>query len=263
MKIKWCTRANIKEILSLALAVLTVGALIISAIPPVMNIYGIISTILLSLIISYIVITVKRTIRQQKVIRTNGKTITIKSGNIFEENDITVIPVNCCFDTVVDDDLISSKSIHGQFINHYCHDIKSLDELIEKQLPLNNYRIVEKKSGKNKEYNPGTIVSVKKEKQFIFLALTKFDTENVAECELPDYCKAVVELLSYLNDHCQGNSVSMPLIGGGLSRIGAEPGTILELLVTLIKTHKDAYPRQITIVLNKKTFDDIDLDKIQ
>ena len=32
---------------------------------------------------------------------------------------IIVVAVNCCYDTVVDDDIIHEKSVHGQFLKRF------------------------------------------------------------------------------------------------------------------------------------------------
>ncbi|SCN47164.1 hypothetical protein BAZMOX_82608_1 [methanotrophic endosymbiont of Bathymodiolus azoricus (Menez Gwen)] len=40
-------------------------------------------------------------------------------GDLFKSNGIIVIPFNECFDTIVDDKIISSKTLHGKFIQSF------------------------------------------------------------------------------------------------------------------------------------------------
>lgn len=68
----------------------------------------------------------------KKTIRCKGKTIKIHKGDIFDGNELTVIPVNRFFDTLVDDVVISSRTLHGKFIMRYRdnHPDDDIDGLI-------------------------------------------------------------------------------------------------------------------------------------
>ena len=56
----------------------------------------------------------------------------IREGNLLKEKGIIVIPVNNYFDTIVDDVIVSRKSVHGQFVNSYLkeHTKQELDDAI-------------------------------------------------------------------------------------------------------------------------------------
>ncbi|MDA1379583.1 DUF6430 domain-containing protein [Plesiomonas shigelloides subsp. oncorhynchi] len=45
-------------------------------------------------------------------------------GNLFDAQEIIVIPVNEYFDTIVDDKIISSKTVHGKFIKIFLTEMK-------------------------------------------------------------------------------------------------------------------------------------------
>lgn len=260
MKVRWCGWSDISSIASCAAVLLTVSSLFLSVMPALMTPVNAAAIIIFSFAASWILLTAYRTARQEKTIRYNGKSILIKTGDIFEENHCIVIPVNRCFDTVVDDVLISSRSIHGQFIKRYFPEPSALDKLLDAKLPDTGKECTAGKGGKTKEYPLGTIAPITiGDRTFILLALTRFDENNVAGCELSEYCQAIDRLLEYLNDNGQGYEVSMPLIGSGLSRLHTEPESVLELLVTLIKTNGKAYPKQISIILKKEALEDIDM----
>lgn len=114
-------------------------------------------------------------------------------------------------------------------------------------------------AGNVKEYAPGTVVTLSDgRKKYVLLALTHFDDKNVASCTLPDYCAAIDSLLMYANDYGQGDVLRIPLIGGGLSRMGSTSEDLLELLVSLIKASSYAYPSEIEIVLSPSVSDSVD-----
>lgn len=102
----------------------------------------------------------------------------IKLGNHKHSKgkQIIVIPVNTCFDTLVDNDiamvekpLISPKSIHGQWVNVMINSGISLEELdskiarsiqVHNLQPVKSYTREEKLRGKLDEYPLGTVVPV-------------------------------------------------------------------------------------------------------
>ena len=55
----------------------------------------------------------------------NGHHVYVEYGDLLAESDkerIIVITANRCFDTIVDNDLISSASIHGMAVQKICSD---------------------------------------------------------------------------------------------------------------------------------------------
>ena len=62
------------------------------------------------------------TIRKKKKLSVNLTThveANVFYGDLFQNNDIIVIPVNEYFDTVVDEKIISSNTLHGCFIKQF------------------------------------------------------------------------------------------------------------------------------------------------
>lgn len=56
--------------------------------------------------------------------------LTVKFGDLFSEDGNKVISCNEYFDSIVDEKLISSKTLHGQVMNKYITDIKDFDKKI-------------------------------------------------------------------------------------------------------------------------------------
>src|SRR5258708_39927323 len=65
--------------------------------------------------------------------------VTVRVGDIFEATDNVVIGTNDVFDTHIGDDIISSRSVQGQFVaNRFDGSVSTLDVIIEdllKDLP--------------------------------------------------------------------------------------------------------------------------------
>jgi len=106
-------------------------------------------------------------------------------GDLFKSNEIIVIPVNEYFDTTVDDKIISSKTVHGKFIQRFFGGNEAeLKKQIKKE--LTRYEAVEtnseRKSGNKNKYPLGTLCEVKKgSKVFYLVALTRFNSNHRAE----------------------------------------------------------------------------------
>ena len=75
-----------------------------------------------------------------------GDLMEIAFPNKMRENRIVVIAVNCCFDMIVNQDLIRENSVHGQFIKRYAHDdieLSDLNNMIEKSLNEFDYNFIQ------------------------------------------------------------------------------------------------------------------------
>ena len=262
--IKKCGRGDLERILAIDSIALTVAIACIT----IANISPMWVALLVALagclLISYVLVCILKTLEREKTIVSKGKTIVIRECDIFSQSGIIVIPFNRYFDTTVNNRIIADSSLNGQFISkHYSNSVSVLDKEIDRQLSGVPSEKMTRTEGKNIMYSPGTIVSVGvKEQTYVLLALTEFDSNNNAGCHLSDYAKAILDLMNYLNINSQGRDVSIPLIGGGLSRMNMAPEDLLELLVALIKADKHGSPNNITICLTDKTLDKIDLSKI-
>lgn len=262
--LRWCGRGDLERILAID-SVVSGAAVAIASVLGNMTVVGMLILLLLVCpAASVIAATAIKNAEHSRTIHSKGKTIRIRQGDIFEQEGIIVIPVNRCFDTLVDDNIIAGSSLHGKFILRFFRDdTQILDRIIEKQLSNARFDRQHRTRGKEKCYAPGTVVSIGCDNRtYILLALTEFDENNNAGCTLPDYCRAIEDLLNYLNVHCQGRKVSIPLIGGGLSRMNSSPEDLLELLIALIKTDSHDCPKDIGICLTENTLESIDLSKI-
>lgn len=193
----------------------------------------------------------------------------VQYGDVFSEDEVDtpdqrrniIIPVNRCFDTIVDDDLVSSKTLHGiAFKRLYSsdqYDKDSLNEEIRKDLDerqgLTPKQISsdEKRKGNLRRYDFGTIAEIENGSNctYFFLALSTFDRDLSARTTQEEYVLTMQRMIEYCNTRSQGFPVVMPLIGAGQSRTGNDERAILEYLIGLLKMNKTLIMSDIHIVV--------------
>ena len=195
----------------------------------------------------------------------NGHTISVEFGDILDipskhsVNSLssTVIPVNRCFDTIVDDKLVARSSLHGKFLsalianNHFSPE--SLNRRIQLSLsdePCDILTFQDKPAGNLKRFPAGTIVKIDAEsKQFFLLGLSRFNKDLKAITSKEDYIVAIQKLIEYCDSYAQGGMVFLPLIGTGLSRVGVTQKDAFSYLYHTIVLNKEHLSFDITIVM--------------
>lgn len=189
----------------------------------------------------------------------------VSFGDLFSSKGIIVIPVNEYFDTVVDDKIISSKTLHGIFIRNYfggnesdlkrqiSNELKNIE-----QIDINSKR----PSGNKKRYPLGTVCQVKKdEKVFFLVALTKFNENDRAEVKNSEYQRVLCDLFSYIEQNSQGRKINIPLIGGGHSGVNLSKQKLLEFLLFSIGLKDNlTLISGVSIVLHDSIKNEIDLN---
>ncbi|MCM1236960.1 MAG: DUF6430 domain-containing protein [Ruminococcus flavefaciens] len=198
----------------------------------------------------------------------NGYHVYVQYGDIFDANEVIlpqerrniVIPVNRCFDTLVDDDLISSRTLHGmtmkKLYSEGLYTVQSLNDEIQKNLQIQNVEseIIcknDKRSGNLKRFPAGTVAEVKESAKCVYflLGLSWFDEELHAHTSDEEYVLSLMKLLEFCNTRSQKYPVVMPLIGAGASETKKGEREILEYIVKLIKINKILINSDIHIVV--------------
>lgn len=209
--------------------------------------------------------------RRLELLETNGgHRVYVQYGDVFDENQVlepskrrnVVIAVNRCFDTQIDDNLISSNSLHGIAMQRMYYsgrfDKDSLNKEIQKNLEEKNYAYetmtrTKKSSGNLKRYSVGTVAEIKNTDNctYFFLGLTSMNENLKTTTTNEEYVLGLMKMLEFCNERSQGFPVVIPLIGGGLSRTKKSERDILEYLVKLIKMNKELINSDIHIVVRE------------
>lgn len=193
--------------------------------------------------------------------------LNIYYDDLFQQNGIIIIPVNEYFDTIVDGQIISSSTVHGQFIKRiFGGNTGELQSLIKKELEKYEMKEIVYRNGSNcGKYPLGTTISVSKDgKDYFLVALTRFDNFNKAESFNNDYQVSLKSLLDYIHNNSQGKNINIPLIGAGQSGVKLTKQKLLEYLLFSLKLHDNlTISGEVNIVLKKELKKDIDLNKVK
>lgn len=194
----------------------------------------------------------------------------IVSAN-YEERRNIVVSVNRCFDTIVDNDIVSDKSQHGRVMNKlyakglYTSD--TLNEKIQEKLrgePYVDLTRTNKSKGNTFRYDVGTIAEIQGDNPIIyfFLGLTKFDSHFMASTTKDEFVLAIQKLIDYCNTRSQGYPIIMPLIGSNLARTDISQKDILKYLIQAFKINREKISADIHIVIWKGDKDKISIHNL-
>ena len=186
-----------------------------------------------------------------------------------KKEKIVVIAVNCCFDTIVNQDIIFEGSVHGQFLKRYVHneaERASLEANIKKSLSDFGYKPVrlkrsDKRYGKLDRYPLGSIARINGENgvTFFLLALTEFDKDCKAHCNKHQYVECMLKLFEYYDSHGQGMEMYLYPMGTGMARTGLSKKEALEATLMLTELSKEHLKSKTTIVVDKRSKNEISI----
>lgn len=149
----------------------------------------------------------------------SDKKITLRVCNIFHEKGALIVPTNTTFDTTMDNEFISIKSVQGQYQERYFkRNLTKLDHELELGVVENKYHILDDRSAtKTKRYPIGTISKVSRNLQHdYFLAIANVNQfgrpENVS---FENITESLVSLWAGLNKIGHLENVRIPIIGTG------------------------------------------------
>lgn len=199
-------------------------------------------------------------------IKVEGSDVTIKVGDIFQQQGLKVIAFNEHFDTKVDNIIIAENSLNGIFLRKYLDiSVAELDEYI------NNYAFdgneileskYDRKQGKKDCYQIGAICIYK---DYLLTAFSKFDRDNKAILTMPEYLEFLINFWDKVNNVYGQQSVTTPIFGSGITRIkGHKTISDEDLLKIMLWTFRISemrfkYPARLTIVIHKDKIDKINL----
>lgn len=186
--------------------------------------------------------------------------MSLRIANLFALKDSAiVIPTNTTFDTTMDRDFISIKSIQGQFQKkHYGTDFSELDAAIKRSLDEyfpNQYKVLNDRNKTNcNRYDIGTVAKVTiKGQHFYFLAVADVSKNGKPEdVTMQSITKALVGFWDFLSKEGHTEPITIPVIGTG--RAGLKDGTfenvVHETLFSFASKSQDEFvSRNMTICI--------------
>ncbi|MEP5729988.1 MAG: macro domain-containing protein [Sulfitobacter sp.] len=189
----------------------------------------------------------------------NDTKIRVKFGDLFKEEGWKAIAVNDFFDSRVDEDLVSSKSLHGHVLNSYWEENRT-DWVRQVASSLNGLtaKIEARSKGKgNKSRYPiGTTAhAIVGEQKFLFVSLGETNlSNNETSANAEMLISAVRGMIAKARAACSMEPLAIPLMGTGLARIGTKESVILDLIITAVleESRNGRVTGEISIVLPER-----------
>lgn len=147
-------------------------------------------------------------------------TVRIVKGDLLAEPGHIVVGACDTFDTQVPN-VISRQSLQGQTLERlYGGRVDLLDKELDVALASESPMGQVAKQGKTARYPIGTVAAVPQAgRQLLFLAYTEMSADNEARGTSDRVWKSLLCLWKAVSRRCNGESVSIPVIGGGQARI--------------------------------------------
>lgn len=162
--------------------------------------------------------------------------ITIVVGDIFKQKGSIVIPTNTTFDTCMENEFISVKSIQGQFQHKYfLGNLIELDRYISKS--LKDVACYEKlddgRKTKTKKYNLGTVAKIiHNNNKYYFLAISDVNKYGSSSGNFNNIITSLYGLWSFLGEHKHVEPLVIPVIGTG--RAGIAEATRMNVIKEIV-----------------------------
>lgn len=159
--------------------------------------------------------------------------VEIAVGDLFESPHHKVIPVNEYFDAELGD-LVAPNSVHGQCIRRlFGGDSNRFAATVDEALKGKSCHAVPHKRGRTNCYALGTVAVVDYSDHRLFLvAVAHTDTDTLqASSAVEELWTSLMSLWQSVRKGCNAQPVAMPLVGGGLARIGLPSSGIASLIL--------------------------------
>ncbi|MFW2475988.1 MAG: macro domain-containing protein [Sediminibacterium sp.] len=180
-----------------------------------------------------------------------------------------IIPTNVHFITELSDNLISEKSVQGQFTRMYYDSYNHLDTDIQSSLTSANFTEENPNYlGKDKKYDLGTVarLSIKKDNKRLFwvylFALAKLNEHGVCQSNIGEFQQTLPSLWSYIQTKGELSDLSLPILGSGFCRIDSSREDLFKeiLLSFLAATRNSKFCKSLTFVLYYRDVSEMNID---
>lgn len=208
--------------------------------------------------------------RKRKVVDgRNGKAVYVKYGDLFNEK----IPgksdgrrnicfaVNRCFDTVVDNRLITETetSVHGAALKRVykdglfdpCSMNTAIQASVSPSAQFEQLMMEQKPEGNLRRYEIGTgaDVTISNSLHYFMIAIGKMDSRLTISAKDGEYCLAIQRRIEFIDAYSQGFPVLLPILGAGLTRISQDEPALLKYMVECLRMNKAHVNTAVYIII--------------
>jgi hypothetical protein len=194
--------------------------------------------------------------------------IRIVRGDLFDELGHIVVGTCDTFDTQVPN-VIRPNSVQGQALDRvYGGDVRRLDrDLAEALAGFSPVGQVDKE-GNTERYPIGTVAAVPHgPRRLLFLAYTEMNERNEARGSSDGIWKSTLCLWEAVSRYCNGEAVSIPVLGGGQARISqilpAQDSIRFVALSFMLASRREKVCDELRIVVRPRDFERLNRLELQ
>jgi hypothetical protein len=194
--------------------------------------------------------------------------IRVVEGDLFDEPGHVVIGTCDTFDTETPS-IIAKGSLQGQALERfYGGDVKELDRQILHALGGRNPSARIDKPGKQEKFGVGTVAALKQSGRYLFLlAYSEMNEKNEARSTADALWSSLSSLWQEVSVHGNGTSVSIPVIGGGMSRMSqilpAQDSIRFIALSFMMASRKERVCDELRIIVRQSDYAKLDRLELQ
>ena len=207
--------------------------------------------------------------RKSYSITINGQDVLIKQGDIFCEKGWRVIPCTECFDTDVDNVIISEESLNGQMLKDGKTEIDKVKKVIAEAAFDNHTDLTPIQEEGKMRYPLGRIVPYSSGPfdDYLMLSFAHQDYNYNAYIDIGEYEQLLFRMWAEIRRTYAGKPVAIPLLGTGVTTIkGKTEKNYTEMLKCILCTFKQSAfqaKNRISIVLAEEAMNKIDMSAIK
>ncbi len=204
----------------------------------------------------------------EQVYSSPNMTIRVVKGDLLAETGHLVIGTCDTFDTLPPN-VIARGSLQGQALDRlFGGDVGELDRRIDEALSAHTPVDTVEKTGKQLRYELGTIAVLKESGRKVFLlAYSQMDEHNQARSTPDRIWKSLLNLWAEVSRHGSGGTVSIPVIGGGQSRLAqvlpAQDSIRFIALSFMLASRREKVCDELRIVVRPTDFSRLDRLELQ
>lgn len=194
--------------------------------------------------------------------------ISVVSGNLLDETSHLVIGMTDTFDTEVPG-VIAQNSLQSQFVQTIYGGAADrfeaeLGQALGSHTPIGTIQ----KPGKTSRYPLGTVAVVRDTRRAVFcVAYTEMNEHNQARGTADGVWGSLHSLWDSVSKHGNGEVVSIPVIGGGMSRLSqvlpSQDAIRLTILSFMLASRSSRVCEELRIVVQPKDYDRLDRLELQ
>lgn len=190
--------------------------------------------------------------------------IEIVVGDLFNQEGALIIGTNTTFDTHVSRELISPRSIQGQFTQRYYGDETQLNNELSSVLRNIEFETLsDERLGNKKKYPIGTTVRLNPKKRTAYMiAIANINPHGVASGTFEELKKSLAFLWNFISRKGLKENLVMPILGSGFTRLMQSREEIIrEIIKSFVAACAEStFCDKLSIVISQK---DIDKNNIQ